>query len=180
MIKSPSQRTSEDYSPEELLILLIYIYSVAGEFSLDGDLREAEERVKTALAHVFSEESQLSPLLQKITGECKHHCRPQILCIQKPGFWVETVTREEGAISSHRQGQPVSPIVSFSSSGGGIGLLSPSQNLYLVVSKPWSNSKILREKLFCKVLDSVLGLEIAIFRSLLFLSLQYFVGILIN
>lgn len=68
MIKSPSQRTSEDYSPEELLILLIYIYSVAGEVTLDGDLREAEERVKTALAHVFSEESQLSPLLQKITG----------------------------------------------------------------------------------------------------------------
>lgn len=86
MIKSPSQRTSEDYSPEELLILLIYIYSVAGEFTLDSDLREAEEKVKTALAHVFSEESQLSPLLQKITGECEHHCRPQILCIQKPEF----------------------------------------------------------------------------------------------
>ncbi|CAO2639656.1 Sec1 family domain-containing protein 2, partial [Lemmus lemmus] len=68
MIKSPSQRTSDDYSPEELLILLIYIYSVTGDFTLDNDLREAEERVKKALAHVFSEESELSPLLQKITG----------------------------------------------------------------------------------------------------------------
>lgn len=68
MIKSPGQRSSEDYSPEELLILLIYVYSVTGEFTLDNDLREAEERVKTALAHVFSEESNLSPLLQKITG----------------------------------------------------------------------------------------------------------------
>ncbi|XP_035308293.1 sec1 family domain-containing protein 2 isoform X6 [Cricetulus griseus] len=68
MIKSPSQRTSDDYSSEELLILLIYIYSVTGEFVLDKDLREAEDRVKKALAHVFSEESELSPLLQKITG----------------------------------------------------------------------------------------------------------------
>ena len=86
MIKSPSQRTSEDSSPEELLILLIYIYSVAGELTLDGDLREAEERVKTALAHVFSEESQLSPLLQKITGEFEDHCRRRIVCIQEAGF----------------------------------------------------------------------------------------------
>lgn len=70
MIKSSSQRTSDDYSPEELLILLIYIYSVTGEDALDKDLEEVEEKVKKALARVFSEESELSPLLQKITGEC--------------------------------------------------------------------------------------------------------------
>lgn len=68
MIKSQSQRNSDDYSPEELLILLIYIYSVTGELTMDKDLSEAEERVKKALAHVLSEELELSPLLQKITG----------------------------------------------------------------------------------------------------------------
>lgn len=70
MIKPVTQRTNEDYSPEELLILLIYIYSVTGELTVDKDLDEAEEKVKKALAQVFCEESELSPLLQKITGEC--------------------------------------------------------------------------------------------------------------
>ncbi|KAM6221380.1 sec1 family domain-containing protein 2 [Rhynchocyon petersi] len=68
MIKPSNQRTSDDYSPEELLILLIYIYSVAGELTVDQDFDEAEEKVKKALARVFCEESELSPLLQKITG----------------------------------------------------------------------------------------------------------------
>lgn len=68
MIKPSTQRTNDDYSPEELLILLIYIYSVTGEVTVDKDLREAEENVKKALAQAFSEESELSPLLQKITG----------------------------------------------------------------------------------------------------------------
>ncbi|XP_017814308.2 sec1 family domain-containing protein 2 isoform X2 [Papio anubis] len=67
MIKPITQRTNEDYSPEELLILLIYIYSVTGELTVDKDLGEAEEKVKKALAQVFCEESELSPLLQKIT-----------------------------------------------------------------------------------------------------------------
>ncbi|GAB5570825.1 sec1 family domain-containing protein 2 isoform X1 [Prionailurus iriomotensis] len=68
MMKPLNQRTDNDYSPEELLILLIYIYSVGGEFTVDKDLGEAEEKVKKALAQVFCEESELSPLLQKITG----------------------------------------------------------------------------------------------------------------
>uniref|UniRef100_A0A8C9DS55 Sec1 family domain containing 2 n=1 Tax=Prolemur simus TaxID=1328070 RepID=A0A8C9DS55_PROSS len=68
MIKPSNQRTNDDYSPEELLILLIYVYSVTGEFTVDKDLGEAEEKVKKALAQVFCEESELSPLLQKITG----------------------------------------------------------------------------------------------------------------
>ncbi|XP_055967348.1 sec1 family domain-containing protein 2 [Sorex fumeus] len=68
LIKPLSQRTSDDYSPEELLILLIYIYSVTGEFEVDNELDEAEEKVKKALAQVLCEESELSPLLQKITG----------------------------------------------------------------------------------------------------------------
>ncbi|XP_017395840.1 sec1 family domain-containing protein 2 isoform X1 [Cebus imitator] len=67
MIKPVTQRTNEDYSPEELLILLIYIYSVTEELTAAKDLGEAEEKVKKALAQVFCEESELSPLLQKIT-----------------------------------------------------------------------------------------------------------------
>lgn len=70
LIKPSNQRTSDDYSPEELLILLIYIYSVTGESAEDKALATAEEKVKRALAQVFCEESKLSPLLQKITGEC--------------------------------------------------------------------------------------------------------------
>uniref|UniRef100_A0A286XLX1 Sec1 family domain containing 2 n=1 Tax=Cavia porcellus TaxID=10141 RepID=A0A286XLX1_CAVPO len=68
MCKPSTQRTNDDYGPEDLLILLIYIYSVSGEFTVDKDLGEAEEKVKKALAQVFCEESELSPLLQKITG----------------------------------------------------------------------------------------------------------------
>ncbi|XP_012864320.1 PREDICTED: sec1 family domain-containing protein 2 [Dipodomys ordii] len=68
MIKPSAQRTNDDYSPEELLILLIYIYSVTGDFTVDKDLEEAEEKVKKTLAQAICEESQLSPLLQKITG----------------------------------------------------------------------------------------------------------------
>ena len=70
LIKPSNQRTNDDYSPEELLILLIYIYSVTGEFTEDKDLAATEEKVKKALAQVFCEESKLSPLLQKITGKC--------------------------------------------------------------------------------------------------------------
>ncbi|KAK2500574.1 hypothetical protein MC885_017936 [Smutsia gigantea] len=69
MIKPVNQRTNDDYSPEELLILLIYIFSVSGDFTGDKDLDEAEEKVKKALAQVFCEEAELSPLLQKITAD---------------------------------------------------------------------------------------------------------------
>ncbi|KAM5159361.1 sec1 family domain-containing protein 2 [Callospermophilus lateralis] len=68
MIKPSTQRTNDDYNLEELLILLIYIYSVTGEFVVDKDLGDTEEKVKKALAQAFCEESELSPLLQKITG----------------------------------------------------------------------------------------------------------------
>lgn len=68
LIKPLSQRTNDDYSPEELLVLLIYIYSITGEFTVENEMVEAEEKVKDALAQVFCEESELSPLLQKITS----------------------------------------------------------------------------------------------------------------
>ncbi|XP_074085536.1 sec1 family domain-containing protein 2 [Macrotis lagotis] len=68
IIKSFSQRTSDDYSPEDLLILLVYIYSVVGEIPADKDLDAAEEMVKMALTVAFSEEPKQSPLLKKILG----------------------------------------------------------------------------------------------------------------
>lgn len=101
MIKSSSQRTSDDLNPEELLILLIYIYSVPGDVTLDRDLGEVEEKVKKALAHVLSEESELSPLLQKITGECG------------------TNPADTWGSVSHLQDLPVFPIGSFSRSCNG-------------------------------------------------------------
>ncbi|XP_012495360.1 PREDICTED: sec1 family domain-containing protein 2-like [Propithecus coquereli] len=81
MIKPSNQRTNDDYSPEELLILLIYIYSVAGEFTADKDLGDAEEKVQKALAQVFCEESELSPLLQKLTGSVLIVSYHRCLCV---------------------------------------------------------------------------------------------------
>ncbi|XP_077704124.1 sec1 family domain-containing protein 2 isoform X2 [Canis aureus] len=80
MIKPLNQRTKDDYSPEELLILLIYVYSVSGEFTVDKDLGEADEKVKEALARVFCEESELSPLLQKITALVSSDSPARVLC----------------------------------------------------------------------------------------------------
>ncbi|XP_036109271.1 sec1 family domain-containing protein 2 isoform X4 [Molossus molossus] len=88
MIKPSNQRTNDDYSPEELLILLIYIYSVTGEFTEDKDLAETEEKVKKALAQTFCEESELSPLLQKITATCNR--RGKAGPIRKAPFFKDT------------------------------------------------------------------------------------------
>ncbi|XP_040822450.1 sec1 family domain-containing protein 2 isoform X2 [Ochotona curzoniae] len=68
LVKPASQRSHDDYGPEELLVLFTYVYSVTGEQAADGALEEAEERVKKALAQALCEEPELSPLLQKITG----------------------------------------------------------------------------------------------------------------
>ncbi|XP_043829351.1 sec1 family domain-containing protein 2 [Dromiciops gliroides] len=68
LIKSFSQRTNDDYSPEDLLILLVYIYSVVGEIPADKGLDTAEEMVKLSLTMTFAEEPELTPLLQKILG----------------------------------------------------------------------------------------------------------------
>lgn len=70
LVKPASQRSHDDYGPEELLVLFTYVYSVTGEQAADGALEEAEARVKKALAQALCEEPELSPLLQKITGEC--------------------------------------------------------------------------------------------------------------
>ncbi|XP_064305502.1 sec1 family domain-containing protein 2 isoform X1 [Phalacrocorax carbo] len=68
MIKSYNKRTKDDYTCEDFLILLVYMYSVVGEIRSGKELDAAEEEVKKALVKAICEEAELSPLLRKITG----------------------------------------------------------------------------------------------------------------
>ncbi|XP_004067617.1 sec1 family domain-containing protein 2 [Oryzias latipes] len=76
-------RGAEDSSPsgsrffedecglEELILLLIYLYSLADEAHQDvneGELDKLERELVGALTLVFTQEKELSPLVQKITG----------------------------------------------------------------------------------------------------------------
>uniref|UniRef100_A0A8D0HQA4 Uncharacterized protein n=1 Tax=Sphenodon punctatus TaxID=8508 RepID=A0A8D0HQA4_SPHPU len=67
IIKSHNGRTDDDYTPEDLLVLLVYIYSVVGEIKAGEELNEAEGEVKEALARALKDEPELSSLMQKIT-----------------------------------------------------------------------------------------------------------------
>ncbi|NXC49147.1 SCFD2 protein, partial [Penelope pileata] len=67
MIKSSSDRKQDDYSCEDFLVLLVYMYSVVGEIKSGKELDKAEEEVKKALVKAVCDEPELSPLLQKIT-----------------------------------------------------------------------------------------------------------------
>lgn len=69
MIKSYNERTKDDYTSEDFLVLLIYIYSVFGEIKCGKELDAAEEEVKKALVKAICDEPELSLLLQKITGK---------------------------------------------------------------------------------------------------------------
>ncbi|XP_041080864.1 sec1 family domain-containing protein 2 [Polyodon spathula] len=68
MIKSKRERTDDDQSPEDLLVLLVYVYSLVGEVVLSKQLEEAELEVKKALVQAVCDEPELSSLLQRITG----------------------------------------------------------------------------------------------------------------
>ncbi|XP_067154159.1 sec1 family domain-containing protein 2 [Apteryx mantelli] len=68
MIKSYSERTQHDYTCEDFLVLLVYMYSVVGEMKGGKELDEAEEEVKKALVKAICDEPEPSSLLQKITG----------------------------------------------------------------------------------------------------------------
>ncbi|XP_062430506.1 sec1 family domain-containing protein 2 [Rhea pennata] len=68
MIKSYNERTQDDYTCEDFLVLLVYMYSVVGEMKGGKELDEAEEEVKKALVKAICDEPEPSPLLQKITG----------------------------------------------------------------------------------------------------------------
>ncbi|XP_067387368.1 sec1 family domain-containing protein 2 isoform X2 [Emydura macquarii macquarii] len=87
MIKSHNERTDNDYTSEDFLILLVYIYSVVGEIKAGKELDEAEGEVKKALVRAFCDEPELSSLLQKITG-----CEPSLnLTFQKATVAVDNI-----------------------------------------------------------------------------------------
>ncbi|XP_074848865.1 sec1 family domain-containing protein 2 isoform X2 [Carettochelys insculpta] len=67
MIKSHNERTANDYTSEDFLVLLVYIYSVVGEIKASKELDKAEGEVKKMLVRAFCDEPELSSLLQKIT-----------------------------------------------------------------------------------------------------------------
>ncbi|XP_053559948.1 sec1 family domain-containing protein 2 isoform X2 [Bombina bombina] len=70
MIKSHNERTNDDYSVEEIIIILIYIYSVTGNIEINKELEVIENQIKKSLVQSFCDEPELSTLLQKIT-ECE-------------------------------------------------------------------------------------------------------------
>lgn len=72
---SGSSRGTDECGPDELVLLLVYLYSLADEAtSTDRDEEEEEELERLereligALTLVITKEAELSPLLQKLTG----------------------------------------------------------------------------------------------------------------
>ncbi|KAM9330393.1 sec1 family domain-containing protein 2 [Gastrophryne carolinensis] len=68
MIKSHNERGADEYSIEDIIVLLVYIYSVTGEVQRSNELEIMEREVKQILIQCLCEEPELSPLLQRITG----------------------------------------------------------------------------------------------------------------
>lgn len=76
---SGSRLREDELGPDELILLLVYLYSLADETQpADHDTEEEEEELEKlerdligALTLVISRETELSPLLQKLTGERK-------------------------------------------------------------------------------------------------------------
>lgn len=69
------KRENEECGPDELILLLVYLYSLADEAqSVDRDdeeeeLEKLERELIGALTLVVTKETELSPLLQKLTGK---------------------------------------------------------------------------------------------------------------
>ncbi|MBN3312725.1 SCFD2 protein, partial [Atractosteus spatula] len=70
LVKPHADRAESDQGPEELLALLVYVYSLAGDRSVSRELEEAERELAAALVRALLEEPELSPLIQKITRCC--------------------------------------------------------------------------------------------------------------
>ncbi len=72
---SGSRSGEDECGPDELILLLVYLYSLADEAQPAGQDTEEEELEKLereligALTLVITRETELSPLLQKLTGE---------------------------------------------------------------------------------------------------------------
>lgn len=74
--EGPASRAREDEcGPDELILLLIYLYSLASEAQPteeeeeEDELEKLEMELMGALTLVITRETELSPLLQKLTGK---------------------------------------------------------------------------------------------------------------
>lgn len=69
---SGSRSGEDDCGPDELILLLVYLYSLADEAQpsdQDAEEEKLERELIGQLTLVITQEQQLSPLLQKLTGE---------------------------------------------------------------------------------------------------------------
>lgn len=71
------KKIENEYGPDELILLLIYLYSLANEAkpadpeTEEEELEKLERELIGALTLIVTRERELSPLLQKLTGERK-------------------------------------------------------------------------------------------------------------
>ncbi|KAE8294511.1 Sec1 family domain-containing protein 2 Syntaxin-binding protein 1-like 1 [Larimichthys crocea] len=67
---SGSRSKDDECGPDELILLLVYLYSLAGEAhdSDEDEVEKLERELMGALTLVITREPELSPLLQKLTG----------------------------------------------------------------------------------------------------------------
>ncbi|XP_039896396.1 sec1 family domain-containing protein 2 [Simochromis diagramma] len=102
---SGSRLREDELGPDELILLLVYLYSLADETQpADHDTEEEEELEKLerdligALTLVISQETELSPLLQKLTG-CTN---PEELTAERVHSAVEKMFKTFRGLSSTR------------------------------------------------------------------------------
>ncbi|XP_029906029.1 sec1 family domain-containing protein 2 [Myripristis murdjan] len=73
-LMKPGSRSQEECGPDELILLLVYLYSLAEETrpadqdEEDEELQRLEGELIGALTLLITQETELSPLLQKLTG----------------------------------------------------------------------------------------------------------------
>lgn len=72
---SGSRSGEDECGPDELILLLVYLYSLADEAqpadpdTEEEELEKLERELIGALTLVITRETELSPLLQKLTGK---------------------------------------------------------------------------------------------------------------
>jgi len=80
-----SRLGEDECGPDELILLLVYLYSLADE--AQGTERDTEEKLERdligALTLVITRETELSPLLLKLTGEKEFMCSQCYQCFRE-------------------------------------------------------------------------------------------------